>query len=170
MVWSTVSSSFRFCWKQLLHWLNLPLPGSQPVQGVYEGCPAEAWLWANCAIRIQKECSTAKVVIRLIYIYCSTRFEIPRTGLTPWGLSMQWEMDKESWTWWGIPGSQEWAGLVTSRLRIRSCDKGLWMKRRSRDILHGVDNPEARQDGIPTGWLAQMTLSTLYCIIKWTQF
>ena len=62
----------------------------------------------------------------------------------------------------GLRNGQVW----WLRLRIKSCDKGLWMKRRSRDVLHGVDNPEAWQDGIPTGWLAQITLKILYCIIR----
>ena len=49
--------------------------------------------------------------------------------------------------------------------------KGLWMRRRSRDVLHGVDHPEAGQDGIPAGhdWFSEFSsIFALNLMQEWT--
>ena len=110
MVWSTASSSFRY-YQDLSSALCWSRTGSQPVQGVYEGSSAEAWLWTNCQGWVQKEFSTTQVPSRQTK---TSLLSLSSTGLTLWELSMPWGMDKGNWRWWGIPGSREWAGWATT--------------------------------------------------------
>ena len=60
---------------------------------------------------------TSKIILCILYSVFLFWVRLPHlqldiTGQIPWGLSMQWEMDRGSWRWWGIQGSPGWAGLI----------------------------------------------------------